>query len=111
MEKQRGIATDLPMHGQIGGDHRQSAGHRFDQRMSKGFRVRRSHIDMALSIYVMQQMVRNRSQFHDLLADTQLPYQSGNYVSTIRAGIGFCMQFASKKQLDPSAAQSFSQNW
>jgi hypothetical protein len=53
-EIKRSIPADLAVHSYVGRDHRKTAGHRLNQRVSKGLSVGGSHIKIARSIKAMQ---------------------------------------------------------
>ncbi len=66
-----GIAAEFSMDGAIGCDDRKSRCHRFDQRLSKGFRVRGKDKQIGVAIQPDQFFVAKMSAAFDDLAEAQ----------------------------------------
>src|SRR5713101_6760618 len=92
------IPADLAMHRQIRRHHRQSARHRFNQRMSKGFGISRGYVNVAGTIEMMQRAIGNRSELDDVLASPKIVYDRRGRLGSISPRILARFQLAGKKE-------------
>src|SRR5580704_2684447 len=94
------------MNRQVGSHDRHSARHGFHQGMSESFCVGGSDVNIASTVYVMQKMVGNCAEFHNLFGDPEPLDKFSCGFGAVRAGILLRTEGTGQEQHHPALVQS-----